>query len=79
MTDVVKIAHERRTKLNMEVGKLDDFVRMADALMRGASNTTQAPATAPTPPKQPAAAGDAPARPTGKGQAEPKAAEAKDG
>jgi hypothetical protein len=32
MTDVVEIAKERRTRLEAEIGKLDDFIRMAEAL-----------------------------------------------
>lgn len=34
MTDVLKIALERRTKLQDEIKKLDEFIRMADALVR---------------------------------------------
>ncbi len=34
MTDVLKIALERRAKLNDEVTKLDEFIRMAESLMR---------------------------------------------
>ncbi len=80
MTDVVKIAHERRRKFRDEVAKLDDFLRIADALMRSASNGAQAPASAPTPaPLKPSpAARNAPARPAEHGQTEPKTAEAKD-
>ena len=33
MTDVIKIAKERRVKLAAELGKLDDFIRMAEALV----------------------------------------------
>ena len=80
MTEVVKFAHERRRKFQYEVAKLDDFLRMADALMRGASNRAQAPASAPTPapPKPAAAAWKAPARPAEHGQTEPQTIEAKD-
>ncbi len=34
MTDVIKIAKERRVKLAVEVAKMDDFIRMAEALMK---------------------------------------------
>ncbi len=33
MTDVVEIAKERQTRLAAEFAKLDDFIRMAEALM----------------------------------------------
>lgn len=33
MTDVIKIAKERRVRLAAELGKLDDFIRMAEALV----------------------------------------------
>lgn len=33
MTDVLKIAIERRSQLQDEVAKLDDFIRMAETLM----------------------------------------------
>ncbi len=34
MTDVVEIAKERCAMLAAEIGKLDDFIRMADALLK---------------------------------------------
>ena len=34
MTDVVEIARERRVRLAAEIGKLDDFIRMAEALVK---------------------------------------------
>lgn len=34
MTDVLKIALERRADLHEEVAKLDEFIRMAEALIR---------------------------------------------
>jgi len=34
MTDVVEIARERQAKLAAETGKLDDFIRMAEALLK---------------------------------------------
>ena len=37
MTDVLKIALNRRAELHEEVAKLDEFIRMAESLMR-ASN-----------------------------------------
>ena len=33
MTDVVEIARERRVRLAAEIGKLDDFIRMAETLL----------------------------------------------
>lgn len=42
MTDVLKIAIERRAQLQDEVAKLDDFIRMAETLM-------SAPGDAPMP------------------------------
>ena len=33
MADVIKIAKERRVVLAAELGKLDDFIRMAEALV----------------------------------------------
>jgi hypothetical protein len=51
MTDVIKIAIKRRDGFQVEVANLDEFVRMADQLMRGASNATEAP-TPPTSDRQ---------------------------
>ena len=34
MTDVVEIAKERRVRLAVEIGKLEDFIHMAEALMK---------------------------------------------
>ncbi len=34
MTDVVEIAKARRATLAAEIGKLDDFIRMAEALVK---------------------------------------------
>ncbi len=34
MTDVVEIAKERQARLAAEVGKLDDFIRMAEVLLK---------------------------------------------
>ena len=34
MTDVVEIAKERRTRLATEIAKLDEFIRMAEKLMK---------------------------------------------
>ena len=34
MPDVVEIAKERRVRLAAEIGKLEDFIRMAEALMK---------------------------------------------
>ena len=47
MTDVLKIALERRSKLQEEVDKLDDFIRMAEGLIRGGGAPAQMPAAAP--------------------------------
>ena len=34
MTDVVEIAKERRTRLATEIAKLDEFIRMAEKLIK---------------------------------------------
>lgn len=34
MADVLKIAHERRAELRAEIAKLDEFIRMGEALIR---------------------------------------------
>ncbi len=34
MTDVVEIAKERQARLAAEIGKLDDFIRMAEMLVK---------------------------------------------
>ena len=34
MTDVVEIARERQARLTAEIGKLDNFIRMAEALLK---------------------------------------------
>ena len=34
MTDVVEIARERQARLAAEIGRLDDFIRMAEALLK---------------------------------------------
>ena len=58
MTDVLKIALERRSKLQDEVDKLDDFIRMAETLIRNGGAPAQMPASAPaaTPAPSPAVA-----------------------
>ena len=46
MTDVVEIARERQAKLAAEIGKLDDFIRMAEALLKHSqSKSNKASAT----------------------------------
>lgn len=51
MTDVLKIALERRSKLQEEVDRLDDFIRMAETLIRGGgtNNVSSTPSAAPKP------------------------------
>lgn len=39
MTDVLKIALDRRAELHEELSKLDDFIRTAEALIRGAQTS----------------------------------------
>ncbi len=34
MTDVVEIAKERQARIAAEIGKLDDFIRMAEVLLK---------------------------------------------
>lgn len=38
MTDVLKIALDRRAELHEEIEKLDDFIRMAEALIRASQD-----------------------------------------
>ena len=35
MSDVLKIANDRRAELKQEIGKLDEFIGMAESLIRG--------------------------------------------
>ena len=43
MTDVVEIAKERQARLAAEIGKLDTFIRMAEALLiHGQSKSNKA-------------------------------------
>ncbi len=41
MTDVVEIAKERRARLAAEIGKLDDFVCMAEKLVENGGNDAE--------------------------------------
>ena len=41
MTDVVEIAKERRARLAAEIGKLDDFVCMAEKLVENRGNDAE--------------------------------------
>lgn len=43
MTDVLKIALERRAELNEQVAKLDEFIRMAETLIRGSASMPELP------------------------------------
>jgi hypothetical protein len=47
MTDVLKIALDRRAELHDEVAKLDEFIRMAESLMRASNRVPEAPASEP--------------------------------
>ncbi len=38
MTDVVEIAKERQARLAAEIGRLDDFIRMAEALVENSQS-----------------------------------------
>lgn len=55
MTDVLKIALERRAELNDEVAKLDEFIRMAETLIRGSQRMQTSPVAhaATTPAEEP--------------------------
>ncbi len=46
MTDVIKIAKERRARLAAEVTKLDDFIRMAEALVEWNTSKSGKPSDA---------------------------------
>ncbi len=41
MTDVIEIAKERRDALSAEIGKLDDFVCMAETLVENGGNDAE--------------------------------------
>ncbi len=41
MTDVVEIAKKRRDALAAEIGKLDDFIRMAEKLVENGGNDAE--------------------------------------
>ncbi len=41
MTDVIEIAKKRRDALTAEIGKLDDFVGMAEKLVQNAGNDAE--------------------------------------
>ena len=41
MTDVVEIAKERRDALAAEIGKLDDFICMAEELVENGGNDAE--------------------------------------
>lgn len=43
MTDVLKIALDRRAELHDEVEKLDQFIRMAETLIRKSQDTAPIP------------------------------------
>jgi len=43
MTAVVEIAKERRVRLAAEIGKLDDFIRLAEALVKYNRSLDRAP------------------------------------
>jgi len=46
MTDVVEIARERQARLAAEIGKMDDFIRMAEELLKHSrSESSKASAT----------------------------------
>ena len=55
MTDVLRIALDRRNKLHDEIKKLDEFIRMAEALVRaeGPGSVSPAPITSAAPAMQP--------------------------
>jgi len=41
MTDVVEIARERQARLAAEIAKLDDFIRMAEKLVKNGGNDAE--------------------------------------
>lgn len=41
MTDVVEIAKERQARLITEIGKLDEFIRMAEKLIEDSRNNAE--------------------------------------
>lgn len=46
MTDVLKIALDRRAELHEEVAKLDEFIRMAESLIRAGGTVVEPAADA---------------------------------
>lgn len=44
MTDVIKIALERRAQLSAELARLDEFIRMAETLVQEDSTSSRVPA-----------------------------------
>lgn len=54
MTDVMKIARDRRAELHEESARLDEFIRMADSLMRKAGERTDSASDAASEPEGPA-------------------------
>lgn len=47
MTDVIKIALERRAQLSAELARLDEFIRMAEHLVQEDNSSGRAPARGP--------------------------------
>ena len=45
MADVLKLAMDRRAELHAEVGRIEDFIRMADSLLRKAQPHAEAAET----------------------------------
>ena len=45
MADVLKLAMDRRTELHAEVVRIEDFIRMADSLLRNAQPHSEAAET----------------------------------
>lgn len=47
MTDLMKIALDRRAELQAEIARMDAFIRMAEALASNADPDAEAPVAAP--------------------------------
>ena len=54
MADVLRIAHERRAELRAEIAKLDEFIRMGEALIRYSRANAAKNETGAAPVKRPA-------------------------
>ncbi|MEM0921896.1 MAG: hypothetical protein AAGI13_02555 [Pseudomonadota bacterium] len=67
MTDVIKIALQRRAELSAELNRLDDFIRMAETLVQDHGQATAKPSTPPNAAASSPATNGGPAEPASEG------------